>query len=444
MQLIQQILFIIIAGIAIFLFARNVAKIRRNILLGRDEAESDRKDRAGERWKNVVLLAFGQKKMFKRPLPAILHFFVYAGFVLINIEVLEILIDGIFQGGPYHTFEPLLGGFYDWVIGFFEILAVLTLVAVITFLIRRNVIKLRRFNMKELDGFPRQDANVILYTEVALMTMLLLMNIAEGAIRMKHGEHGGFLISGLFAPAFQNMEESTLHSIQIVCWWGHILGILAFLNYLPYSKHFHIILAFPNAYYTRLEPQGEMKNMPEIQNEVLYMMQPELAPVPAEGEEPATPPRFGARDVQDLSWKNLLDAYSCTECGRCTAVCPANMTGKKLSPRKIMMDTRDRLEEVGNAIDAGKDWKEDGKALLHDYITTEELRACTTCNACVEACPVGIEPLDIIAQLRRNLVMEESNSPGEWNAMFSNIENNMAPWKFSPDERDKWAEEMNS
>ncbi len=380
--------------------------------------------------------------MFKRPVPAILHFFVYAGFVLINVEVLEILIDGIFQGGPHHTFEPLLGGFYNWVIGFFEILAVLTLVAVVTFLIRRNVLKIRRLNMRELEGFPRKDANTILYIEIVLMTMLLLMNAAEGAVRMKTGESGGFLISSLFAPALSGFDEGTLHVIQRVCWWGHILGIFAFLNYLPFSKHFHIILAFPNAYYTRLEPQGELKNMKEIQNEVLYMMQPELAPVPAEGVEPATPPRFGARDVQDLSWKNLLDAYSCTECGRCTAVCPANITGKKLSPRKIMMDTRDRLEEVGREIDAKKDWKEDGKTLLHDYITTEELRACTTCNACVEACPVGIEPLDIIVQLRRNLVMEESNSPGEWNAMFSNIENNMAPWKFSPDERDKWAEEL--
>ena len=443
MQLFQQILFIIVAGIAIFLFARKVGAIRRNILLGRDDAEVDRKDRSGERWKNVVLLAFGQKKMFKRPLPAILHFFVYAGFVLINIEVLEILIDGIFQGGPHHTFEPLLGGLYNWVIGFFEVLAVLTLVAVIAFLFRRNVLKLRRFNMRELEGFPRRDANTILYTEVVLMTMLLLMNAAEGAIRVRHGESGGFLVSSLLAPAFGNVDETTLHMMQRVCWWGHILGILAFLNYLPYSKHFHIILAFPNAYYTRLEPQGEMRNMKDIQNEVLYMMQPELAPVPAEGEAPAVQ-RFGAKDVQDLSWKNLLDAYSCTECGRCTAACPANITGKKLSPRKIMMATRDRLEEVGRSIQAGQEWQEGGKTLLHDYITTEELRACTTCSACVESCPVGIEPLDIIVQLRRNLVMEESNSPGEWNAMFSNIENNMAPWKFSPDERDRWAEEMNS
>lgn len=442
MQIVQQFIFILVAAVAIYLFSRNVAKIRRNILLGRDEAESDRKDRSGQRWKNVVLLAFGQKKMFKRPLPAVLHFFVYAGFILINIEVLEILIDGVFQGGPHHSFEPILGAFYNWVIGFFEILAVLTLVAVITFLIRRNITKVPRLNMPELDGWPRKDANTILYIEIALMSMLLIMNAAEHAIRLKEGHEGGFLISSLIAPLFSGASVESLGLIQHICWWGHILGIFAFLNYLPFSKHFHIILAFPNAYYTRLEPQGEMKNMKDIQNEVLYMMQPELAP--ASNGEAAPPARFGARDVQDLSWKNLLDAYSCTECGRCTAVCPANITGKRLSPRKIMMDTRDRLEAVGKEIDAGKDWKEDGKTLLHDYISTEELRACTTCNACVEACPVGIEPLDIIVQLRRNLVMEESNSPGEWNAMFSNIENNMAPWKFSPDDRDSWAQELNA
>ena len=436
MHIVEQIIFTIVALVAIFLFAKKVRTIRRNILLGKDEPEHDRKDRMGERIKNVVLLAFGQKKMFKRPLPAVLHFFVYAGFVLINIEVLEILIDGI--SGHERIFLQPLGPFYNWVIGFFEILAVLTLVAVITFLIRRNILKLRRFNMPELDGWPRKDANTILYIEIVLMTMLLIMNAAYSA-RLGHN----FLISSHLKGPFKDVNPHTLFIIERSCWWGHILGIFAFLNYLPYSKHFHIILAFPNAYFTRLEPQGEMKNMKDVQNEVLYMMQPELAPQPAEGAE-AVVPRFGAKDVQDLGWKNLLDAYSCTECGRCTAVCPANITGKKLSPRKIMMDTRDRLEEVGREIDAGKDWKEDGKTLLHDYITTEELRACTTCNACVEACPVGIEPLDIIAQLRRNLVMEESNSPGEWNQMFSNIENNMAPWKFSPDERDKWAEELNA
>jgi len=435
MHLIQQIIFIICASVAIYFFARKVGEVRRNILLGRDE---DLTDRAGERWRNVLLLALGQRKMFKRPVPAILHFFVYAGFILINIEVLEILIDGIL--GTERIFQSPLGGFYNFVIGFFEILAVLTLVAVISFLIRRNVMKVRRLNMKELDGFPKKDANTILYIEVVLMCMLLLMNTAEGTIRLKEGTGTGFLISGLFSPIFTNTSISTLHIIQRVCWWGHILGIFAFLNYLPYSKHFHIILAFPNAYFLRLRPQAKMENMKEIQNEVLYMMQPELAPA-ATADQPAHQ-RFGAKDVMDLSWKSLLDAYSCTECGRCTASCPANITGKKLSPRKIMMDTRDRLEEVGANINKNKSFVEDGKTLVHDYITVEELRACTTCQACVEVCPVGIEPLSIINQLRRYLIMEESNAPQEWNLMSGNIENNMAPWKFSPDDRDKWTEEL--
>ena len=432
MHILQQIIFSLIALTAIGIFALKLRQIRRNIFLGRDE---DLNDQPGKRWKNVVLLALGQKKMFKKPIPAVLHLFVYVGFILINIEVLEILIDGIL--GTERVFQAPLGQLYDWVIGFFEILAVLTLVGVITFLIRRNVLKVRRLNMAELNGFPKRDANTILYIEIVLMTMLLLMNAAEGVLR-----HHGFLVSSFLMPLFQNVNPGTLHIMQRVCWWGHIMGIFAFLNYLPYSKHFHIILAFPNAYYTRLQPQGEVKNMPEIQNEVLYMMQPELAPQPAADAEPAAPQRFGAKDVMDLSWKNLLDAYSCTECGRCTSACPANMTGKKLSPRKIMMDTRDRLEAVGENINKNKEFVDDGKSLVHDYITVEELRACTSCNACVESCPVGIEPLSIIYQLRRYLVMEESNSPQEWNLMFGNIENNMAPWKFSPDERDKWAEEM--
>jgi len=436
MHIIQQILFILLAGVAFFLFWKKVVTIRRNVLLGREE---DRSDNPGERAKNVLLLALGQKNMFKKPVPAILHLFVYAGFILINIEVLEILLDGIL--GKERLFQAPLGGFYNVVISFFEILAVLTLVAVIAFLIRRNVLKVKRLNQKELDGFPKKDANAILWTEVVLMSMLLTMNAAEGALRIKHGAPAGnFLISGLFAPALTGISDGALEVLQRLCWWGHIIGIFAFLNYLPYSKHFHIILAFPTAYFTRLRPQGEMQNMPNIQNEVLYMMQPELAPAPT--GEPEVPHRFGAKDVTDLSWKSLLDAYSCTECGRCTEACPANKTGKKLSPRKIMMDTRDRLEEVGKNIDQNKAFVEDGKTLIHDYISVEELRACTTCNACVEACPVGIEPLSIINELRRYLVMEESNSPGEWNMMFSNIENNMAPWKFSPDERDKWAEEM--
>lgn len=432
MQLIQQIIFIICAAIATYLFAKKITEIRRNIKLGRDENLTDN---AGARWKNVLLLALGQKKMFKRPVPAILHFFVYGGFILINIEVLEILIDGVF--GTHRILGNVLGGFYPFVISFFEVLAVLVLVSVIVFLIRRNILKVRRLAMKELDGWPKKDANAILYIEVALMSMLLIMNIADQEIMQREGEHVySFLVSGLFAGVFSGLSASALLIVERVCWWGHILGIFAFLNYLPYSKHFHIILAFPNAYYTRLEPQGEMKNMKEIQNEVLYMMQPELAP--AATEEQAVHNRFGAKDVMDLSWKNLLDAYACTECGRCTAVCPANITGKKLSPRKIMMDTRDRLEEVGANINTNKTFVEDGKSLVHDYISVEELRACTTCQACVEACPVGIEPLSIINQLRRYLIMEESNAPQEWNQMNSNIENNMAPWKFSPEDRDKW------
>ena len=438
MQIVQQILFILIAGIAAWIFAKKAVEIRRNIMLGRDE---DLNDHPGKRWKNVLLLALGQKKMFKRPVPAILHFFVYAGFILINIEVLEILLDGIF--GQHRMFGPLLGDFYPVVIGFFEVLAVLVLVSVIVFLIRRNILKVRRLNMKELNGWPRKDANTILYIEVALMSMLLVMNIADQELMERAGGHVySFFVTGMFAGVFDTMSTPALSLLERICWWGHILGIFAFLNYLPYSKHFHIILAFPNAYYTRLEPQGEMENMITIQNEVLYMMQPELAPA-ATADQPAHQ-RFGAKDVTDLSWKSLLDSYSCTECGRCTAVCPANITGKKLSPRKIMMDTRDRVEEVGKNINKNKSFQDDGKSLVHDYITVEELRACTTCQACVEACPVGIEPLSIINELRRYLIMEESNAPQEWNLMSANIENNMAPWKFSPDDRDKWVEEMNA
>jgi len=433
MMIVQQIIFVIVAIAAGYFFAKKVGEVRRNILLGRDEDLTDQSDK---RWKNMLLLALGQKKMFKKPIPAILHLFVYVGFILINIEILEILIDGVL--GTTRVLREPLGGFYDFLIGFFEVLAVLTLVAVISFLIRRNVLKVGRLNMSELDGFPRKDANTILYIEVVLMSMLLIMNAAEGAVMIQEGTGTGFFVSGLIAPLFSGMSIGALHLIERICWWGHILGIFAFLNYLPYSKHFHILLAFPNAYYQRLTPQGEMRNMKDVQNEVLYMLQPELAPpAPTDGTQPATP-TFGARDVKDLSWKNLLDAYACTECGRCTASCPANVTGKVLSPRKIMMATRDRLEEVGENINKNKSFVDDGKSLLHNYISVEELRACTTCQACVEACPVSISPLDIIIQLRRNLIMEESNAPQEWNMMNSNIETNMAPWKFSPDDRDAW------
>lgn len=440
MHILQQILFILLVVAAVFPFARKIKEMRRNINLGRDEDFSGDSSR---RWKNVLLLAFGQKKMFKRPIVAVLHFFVYAGFVIINVEILEIILDGIL--GTHRLFAPYLGSAYPIFIGFFEILAALVLISCVIFLIRRNIIRIYRLNQKELAGWPKTDANAILVTEIVLMSLLLTMNAADYNLQLLHAPHyhevGSFWVSGMLAPLFSGLSEGTLLGIERTAWWLHIVGIFAFLNYLPYSKHLHIILAFPNAYFARLIPQGEMKNMPEIQQEVLYMMQPELAPPAAEATDEHK--SFGAKDIMDLSWKNLLDAYACTECGRCTAVCPANITGKKLSPRKVMMDTRDRMEEVSKNINLNKEFVPDGKSLLHDYITTEELRACTTCNACVEACPVSIEPLSIINQLRRYLVMEESNAPQEWNAMFSNIENNMAPWKFSPDDRDKWAIEFN-
>lgn len=436
MQIIQQVLFVIVSIMAIWLFSKKVKEISRNIKLGHDEDFSDNKN---QRWKNVLLIAFGQKKMFKNPLVAIMHFFVYAGFIIINIEVLEIVLDGIF--GTHRLFAEPLGGLYIFLINAFEVLAVLVILACAIFLIRRNVIKLRRFISKDLDGWPRSDANYILITEIILMLLFITLNTSDRSLQLQGNEHypdtGNFLVSGFFSSVLTSASASTLLGLERGAWWLHIVGIYAFLNYLPYSKHLHIILAFPNAYYTRLEPKGRMKNMPAVQKEVLYAMQPAAAPADA-----APPANFGAKDIFDLSWRNLLDAYSCTECGRCSAACPATQTGKLLSPRKIMMDTRDRAEEVGRNINANKEFKDDGKKLLHNYISVEELRACTTCNACVEECPVSISPLEIILELRRSLVMEESSAPQEWNAMFSNVENNFAPWKFSPDERDKWTQEV--
>jgi heterodisulfide reductase subunit C len=420
MALIAELLFGLITVAAFFLFGKNLFAIRRNILIGK---EVNLSDQPGRRWKNVVLLALGQKKMFRNPLVAVLHIIVYVGFIIINIELLEIIVDGIL--GTHRAFASYLGSCYDFIINSFEILAALVFIACVIFFSRRNIIRLKRFISKDLNGWPRSDANAILITEIVLMSLFLIMNAADPT--------SDFVISSHIKPLLNSFSEAQLNVIEHTAWWIHILGIYAFMNYLPYSKHLHIILAFPNAYFASLLPKGEMHNMVSIQNEVLYAMQPELAPTDA-----AAPEKFGARDVMDLSWKNLMDAYSCTECGRCSTACPANSTGKLLSPRKIMMSTRDRLEEVGKNINKHKQFVDDGKSLLHDYISVEELRACTTCNACVEECPVSISPLDIIIELRRSLIMEESNAPSEWNGMFSNIENNFAPWKFSPDDRDAW------
>lgn len=434
MEIISQILFLLVLAAAIWLFARNIKDIRSNISLGKDEPYNDN---PSARWKNVFLLAFGQKKMFRKPLVAFLHFVVYAGFIIINIEVLEIIIDGL--AGTHRVFSTALGPVYSILINSFEILAAGVLIACVVFLVRRNILKLKRFISRDLDGWPRSDANYILITEIVLMSLFLLMNAADTALQqMNYGEYaqhptGPFIISGLISPFFNGMNGLTLAGIERTAWWLHIIGILAFLNYLPYSKHLHILLAFPNAYYARLQPQGKIRNMQSVQNEVLYAMQPEMVP-----EGAVAPDKFGAKDIFDLSWRNLLDAYSCTECGRCSAACPATQTGKALSPRKIMMDTRDRMEDIRKNIKANGEFKDDGKTLLHDYISSEELRACTTCQACVQECPVAISPLEIILELRRSLVMEESNAPQEWNAMFSNVENNFAPWKFSPEERAEW------
>lgn len=436
MAYLQQFLFLALCGISVWLFVKKAGEIKRNILLGKDEKLEGN---TAQRWKNLFLLALGQKKMFRNPLVAVMHLIIYLGFVIINLEVLEIVLDGLL--GSHRLFVVPLGAWYAWLINGFEFLAVGVLAVCVVFLCRRNLLKLRRFISKDLNGWPRTDANFILVTEIVLMSLFLTMNAADLALQSLGNTHypvtGSFYFSGLMQPLFTGLSENTLVLLERTCWWLHIAGIFAFLNYLPYSKHLHIMLAFPNAYYTRQESPGKFKNMVSVQNEVLYAMQPEMAPTDA-----AAPDRFGAKDIFDLSWKNLLDAYSCTECGRCTAACPANITGKLLSPRKIMMDTRDRMEEVGKNINKHKQFQEDGRSLLHDYISVEELRACTTCNACVEECPVSISPLEIITELRRSLVMEESNAPQEWNGMFSNTENNYAPWKFAPDDRDQWAKEM--
>ncbi|MGB4724794.1 MAG: (Fe-S)-binding protein [Sediminibacterium sp.] len=436
MEMIAPLIFLALLGTAGFLFYKKATLIKKTIFLGKSEIQYNE---PGRRWKQVLLLAFGQKKMFKNPLVAFLHLIIYAGFIIINLEVLEIIIDGI--TGKNRVFLPFIGSYYSLFINVFEVLAFSVTVVCVIFLVRRNILYIKRLASNDLTGWPKTDANLILAVEIVLMSLFFLMNGTDQALQNVQAPHyeptGSFLVSSKLVPSLSTFSTETLVLIERSAWWLHIIGILAFLNYLPYSKHLHIVLAFPAAYYSALEPAGKMKNMPSVQNEVLYAMDPSKAPTDA-----APPTTFGAKDIFDLNWKSLMEAYSCTECGRCSAACPATTTGKLLSPRKIMMATRDRLEEVAQNINQNKNFVDDQKTLLHNYISVEELRACTTCNACVEACPVSLSPLDIIMELRRSLIMEESNAPSEWNNTFSNIENNFAPWKFSPEDRENWAKEI--
>ena len=427
---IDNILFAIILVAGIGFFTKNVIKLKSNINLGHDV---NRTDNPSARWKNMAMIALGQSKMVKRPVAAFLHIIVYAGFIIINLEVLEIIIDGLF--GTHRIFS-FLGEFYGFLIGSFEILAVLVLVAVIVFWIRRNVIKLKRFASSDLKGSPKKDADTILYFEIVLMSLFLLMNATDLQFQAMNS---GNIISQFINPWFTSLDIVQVEIIEKIAWWIHIIGILTFLNYLYYSKHLHILLAFPNTYFADLNPKGQFDNLESVTKEVKLMMDPFAAqPV----DENAVPHKFGASDVQDLNWVQLLNAYTCTECGRCTSSCPANQTGKKLSPRKIMMDTRDRMEEVGRNIDANKGvFVPDNKSLLNDYITAEELWACTSCNACVEECPVNISPLSIIMDMRRYLVMEQSAAPQSLNAMMANIENNGAPWQYNQQDRLNWKNE---
>ncbi len=440
MEILPNILFAVALVIGIGFFAGNIKKLIRNIKLGK-EVEID--DSPTKRFKNMAMIALGQSKMVVRPIAGLMHIIVYVGFIIINIEVLEIIIDGLF--GTHRIFASL-GVFYDFLIASFEILALLVIIAVLIFWIRRNVIRLQRFIKPEMKGWPKTDANWILYIEFILMALFLTMNATDAKLQqlgaLHYQEAGTFTISQFLLPLFDTMSIQTLIFIERTAWWLHILGILFFLNYLYYSKHLHILLAFPNTYYGKLKPQGQFENLGSVTKEVKLMLDPNADPFAAPADDAPPPEKFGASDVMDLTRVQLLNAYTCTECGRCTSECPANQTGKKLSPRKIMMDTRDRLEEVGKNIDGNKgEFKADGKQLLDDYITREELWACTTCNACVEACPVSIDPLSIIMSMRQYLVMEQSAAPTELNNMMSNIENNGAPWPYNQMDRLNWVNE---
>jgi len=435
MQYIDNIIFAIVLVVGVGFFVRNIKKLRRNIFLGK---AIDRSDNKSERWANMTNIALGQSKMVRRPVAGILHIIVYAGFIIINIEVVEIIIDGLFGT---HRVLSFMGGFYTFLIGSFEILAFLVLFSVIVFWIRRMIIRIPRFWNKEMKGFPKNDALYILYFEMVLMSLFLIMNATD----IHFQEIGsGNPISQFVALLFNGMSPESNHIIEQSAWWLHIIGIFIFLNYLYYSKHLHILLAFPNTFYANLNSKGKFPNDKNVTKEVQLMMDPNADPFAAapEGEDEAMPEKFGASDVTDLNWVQLMNAYTCTECGRCTSVCPANLTGKELSPRAIMMKTRDRLEEVGKNIDQnGGEFKDDGKQLLNDYIMPEELWACTTCNACVEECPVNIDPLSIIMEMRRYLVMEQSAAPQELNMMMTNIENNGAPWQYNQMDRLNWKDE---
>ena len=444
MSFLSNIIFAVTLIIGVGFFVKNVKKIIRNIKLGQ---KVNRTDNASARWKNMALIALGQKKMFTRPIPALLHFTLYAAFIITQIELLEIIVDGLF--GTHRFFKTGLGGFYTFLISFIEILSLLALVATLAFLSRRNLLKVPRFTKAEMLGWPTKDANLILIMEIVLVTCIFTMNGTDEvlySLSQSHYEGSGsfnFAISQHLGPAiFGGLSESTLHILERVGWWGHFLMVLAFLNYLYFSKHLHILLAFPNTYFADLNAKGKFDNLESVTNEVKLMMDPNADPFAAPANPDAVPAKFGASDVQDLNWVQLLNAYTCTECGRCTSSCPANTTGKKLSPRKIMMDTRDRLEEVGKNIDANKGiFIPDNKSLLNDYITPEELWACTSCNACVEECPINISPLSIIMDMRRYLVMEQSAAPMELNAVMTNIENNGAPWQYNQQDRLNWRNE---
>jgi ferredoxin len=459
MAVLGQILFVVAIAVTGWFVTQRVKLISRAIRLGRAE---DRSANPGERFKIMLLVAFGQKKMFDNLLVGIMHFIIYAGFIIINLEILEIIVDGVL--GTHRVFAPYIQPIYPFLINVFEVLAFGVLAVCVVFLTRRWLTKVNRLQPsrhRELKKWPVKDATYILTAEIILMFLFLTWNASDSVLRDRGVGHYAdlqgvvpdFIISGLLKPLFTGFSDTALVAYERVAWWLHILGILGFAVYVTYSKHLHIALGFPNVYFSDLKPKGEMANMPEVTREVNLMLGLATETDPTSGndngEQPAsvgesTPGRFGAKDVEDLRWINLMNAYSCTECGRCTSACPANITGKKLSPRKIMMDTRDRLEDIQQGWKTnGPDFKDD-KTLLGDYITDEEINACTTCQACVMACPININPLDIILQLRRYRVMEESQAPGSWNAMFSNVENNMAPWKFSPADRFNWADQVNS